>query len=197
MSSDDILTITLANDIKSLVQPRVFVTLLQMCTVLGVSVRGMLSCNDPVFWEQIYLHLSRTVWTDTAILAVSPVVLSTNGQNASRVNTYKRKCIELVTFRILDGQAGMPPTAMYIEGPMRIFLARKNGSMKSVTDGLRAWFQKVRERDPNFPPVPAHFAIALLEGVKKMELHWRGSARSNGLANLPALLDAVREYEYY
>ena len=191
MSSDDILTITLANDIKSLVQPRVFVTLLQMCTVLSGSVRGMLSCNDPAFWEQIHLHLSQTLWTDPAIPAVASVVLSTNGQNASRVNTYKRKCIELVTYRILDGKTGMPPTAMFIDGPMSIFLARKNGSIKSVTDGLRAWFQKVRERDPNFPPVPAHFAIALLEGVKRMVLHWRGNAKSNGLANFPALLDAV------
>jgi hypothetical protein len=193
MSAEDILTVTLTNDIQSFTQPRIFITLLKLCTVASAPVRNMLPCNDVAFWRQVYSHLNQTVFSETVIQnLLSPAPTSEQGGVV-----YKRRCIELMVFRILDNQVNMPPVDMYIAGPVRIFLARSNGSIQAVVNGLRTWFQLVRERDPDFPPVSAEFAIALVEAAKKKEIHLRGNARSKGLANFPQLKSSLREHEFW
>ena len=192
MSAEDVFVMALSNDIESLVTPRVFVTLLKLCTVASAPVRNLLSCNDVVFWKQVFSHLNATAVSETIRDLLSPTPTSEQG-----LAVYKRRCIELMVFRILDNQGGMPPVDMYISGPVRIFLARSNGSIQAVVNGLRTWFQKVRQRDPDFPPVPAEFAIALVDAAKKIEMHWRDVARSKGLANFPQLKRTLKEYEVW
>ena len=189
---EDILTVTLANDFKSLVKPRAFLTLLQLCTVMSPSVRRMLSCNDAAFWEQVYLHLKNTTKFHEQL--IRDLISPPNGQG---VAVYKRKCIEFVVYRILDDQVGLPSTAAHISGPVQTFLSRTNGSVKNVVKGVRTWVQKVRQRDPHFPPIPSDFVVAIVEGTKKIEVRHRGRQHCNGLDNFPQLIDALKEERFY
>lgn len=193
MSAQDVLTVTLGHDVREVVKPRAFLTLLQMCTVFTGAVRGMLSCNDVAFWRQIYTHLIATPFSQQAIFRL----LSSPPERGASAAVYKRRCIELVVYRILDDQAGMPPVDMHLLDRMQKFIARKNGSIEQVKDGVRTWARKVRERDPHFPPMPAEFVVALVGAAKKIVLAWRGNKPAQGLVNVPLLLDSLKEEEFW